>query len=139
MRRATTASTRWGVNPSGEPLSANNARRHRTGQAEVIDLYRRRRDRATLLLELRDRLAVSAAQYDAHDLEEANELVGQVSAIESAVKALDPHLYNAMWAAWVARDVELAHDSRTPSPECAICRLLQAQLNPWDQQPGQVG
>jgi hypothetical protein len=102
-------------------LSANNA----------IDLLQRRWEKANLLLEVRDRIAAAAAQYDAHDLDGANELVGHLAAIEASFKALAPRLHAAMWTAWIERDVELAHDSATPSPECAICPLIQRERHAW--------
>src|SRR4051794_31618123 len=101
-------------------MSANHARRHRSANSQVTHLSRRRLENATNLILLRDRLAATAAAYDAHHLDGARELADQVTDIEFTIQGLAPQLYEERWSGWIERDIELAHDAALPSAECPI-------------------
>lgn len=109
-------------------MSANNARRHETGRSQVIDLGRRRTEKVLGLLHLRERLALAAAEYEAHDLEGAIEVFQQQLDIESAIRTHAPDLYEARWTEWLERDAQLAHTGETPSTECGYCQLLERRV-----------
>jgi hypothetical protein len=116
-------------------MSANNARRHSTPRTEVGNLARRRTERVLGLLALRDRLAIAAAEYEAHDLEGATEMLIQQYQIEAAIREFAPTIHEARWAEWIERDTKLAHLPSEPHPECGVCKMLQLQRNlgdhPW--------
>src|SRR5436190_1149252 len=119
-------------------MSANHARRHRSANSQVTYLSQRRLEKATNLIPLRDRLAATAAAYDAHGLDGASELVDQVTDLEFTIQGLAPELYEDRWPTWVERDLELAHDASIPSADCSICSLLEAQRDPWILNPGRA-
>jgi hypothetical protein len=114
-------------------MSANNVRRHQTGRTEVTNLGRRRTEKVLGLLHLRERLALAAAEYEAHDLDGASEVFQQQLDIESAVRNHAPDVYESHWTEWLERDAELAHTAQAPHPECGYCQLLaQRELHlPW--------
>lgn len=105
-------------------MSANHARRHRTGHAEVNDLGRRRTEKVLGLIALRDRLAIAAVQFEAHDLEDAMDMLQQQLQIESTIRSIAPRIYEERWTEWVERDLALAHTVDRPHPECGICKML---------------
>jgi len=109
-------------------MSANNARRHQTGRTEVVDLGRRRTEKVLGLLHLRERLALAAAEYEAHDLEGAADVFQQQLDIESAIRAHAPDLYDARWAEWFEQDAALAHTPETPHPQCGYCKLMSRRV-----------
>lgn len=113
-------------------MSTKNIRRHATGRTEVISLGRRRTEKVLGLLALRERLAVAAAEYEAHDLEGALEILQQQLDIEAAIRTQAPDLYHARWTEWLERDAELAHTPQAPHPACGSCQMLaQRALLPW--------
>lgn len=119
-------------------MSANNARRHETGRSQVIDLGRRRTEKVLGLLHLRERLAIAAAEYEAHDLEGAIEVFQQQLDIESAIRAHAPDLYEARWTEWLERDAQLAHAPESPHPECGHCQLVSQRSKTIDWPPAQA-
>ena len=121
-------------------MSANHARRHRTGRSEVVDLGRRRTERVLGLIALRDRLAAAAAEYEAHDLDGTIDMLQQVYEIESAIRSMAPRIYQERWTEWVEKDSKLSHDPSEPHPSCSVCKLLQLRPEPTSlPQPGRVG
>lgn len=104
-------------------MSANNARRHQTGRTEVVDLGRRRTEKVLGLLHLRERLALAAAEYEAHDIEGAFEVFQQQLDIEAAIRTHAPDIYEVRWTEWLERDAALAHTPEAPHPECGHCQL----------------
>ncbi len=114
-------------------MSANNARRHQTGRTEVVDLGRRRTEKVLGLLHLRERLALAAAEYEAHDLDGALEVFQQQLDIEAAIRIHAPEVYESRWTEWLERDTELAHTAETSHPECGYCQMLaqRAQQLTW--------
>lgn len=119
-------------------MSVNHERRTRTAHGEVTDLNRRRAERLTLLLGLRDRLAILAAEYTAHDLDSATDVVRTVDEVESAIQGIAPRLHAQRWRAWLDMDVQLAHDATDPSASCSICRAL-SDPGWWSAKPNRVG
>jgi hypothetical protein len=105
-------------------MSANNVRRRQTGRTEIADLGRRRTEKVLGLLHLRERLALAAAEFEAHDLDGAAEVFQQQLDIESAIKVHAPGGYEARWAEWLERDAQLAHTPDAPHPECGHCQLI---------------
>ena len=105
-------------------MSANNARRHQTGRTEVVNLGRRRTEKVLGLLRLRERLAIAAAEYEAHDLDGEVEVFQQQLDIESAIRVHAPDVYEAHWTVWLERDAQLAHTPDAPHPECGHCQLI---------------
>ena len=117
-------------------MSANNVRRHQTGRTEVADLGRRRTEKVLGLLQLRERLALATAEYEAHALDGAVDVLQQQLDIEAAIRTLTPGIYESRWTEWLERDAELAHTPESPHPECGHCKLLaqRAQHRPWPAQ-----
>jgi hypothetical protein len=114
-------------------MSANHVRRHQSGRTGVENIGRRRTEKILGLLTLQERLALAAAEYEAHDLDGAAEVFQQQLEIEQAIRTHAPDLYEARWTEWLERDTELAHTPETPHPRCGSCRLLaqRAQLRTW--------
>ena len=85
------------------------------------------------LLRLRERLAVVAAEYEAHDLDGAIEVFQQQLDIEYAIRTHAPEIYESRWTEWLEREAELSHTPENPHPECGHCQLLaqRAQYLPW--------
>ena len=108
-------------------MSANHARRHQTGRTEVTDLGRRRTEKVLGLLHLRERLAIAAADYEAHDLEGAVDVFQQQLDIENAIKTHAPDIYDTRWTQWLERDTQLAHTPESPHPECLTCTTKARQ------------
>jgi hypothetical protein len=109
-------------------MSANNARRHRSGEAEVANLGRRHTQKVLSLISLRERLAIAASEYDAHDLDEADDTLVQVWEIEAAIRDIAPGIYEPRWPRWAERDAELMHTPERPHAECSICKMLTVPL-----------
>lgn len=114
-------------------MSANNARRHQSGRTEVANLGRHRTEKVLGLLHLRERLALAAAEYEAHDLDGALEVFQQQLDIETAIRTHAPEIYESRWTQWLERDAAIAHTPEAPHPECGHCQLLaQRELRlPW--------
>jgi hypothetical protein len=119
-------------------MSASNARRHQTGRTEVADLGRRRTEKVLGLLHLRERLALAAAEYEAHDLDGAFEVLQQQLDVESAIRSLAPEVYETRWTEWLERDAALAHAPKAPHPECGHCQLLARRNQSLDWPPAQA-
>ena len=92
----------------------------------------------TLLLGLRDRLAILAAEYTAHDLDGAADVVRTLDEVGSAIQGIAPRLHAQRWRTWLEMDVQLAHDATDPSASCSICRAL-SDPGWWSAQPNRVG
>jgi hypothetical protein len=105
-------------------MSANNVRRHKTGRNQVADLSRRRTEKVLGLLNLRERLARAAAEYEAHDLDGAGEVFQQQLDIETAIRTHASDLYESRWTEWLERDAQLSHTPEYPHPECGYCQLI---------------
>jgi hypothetical protein len=114
-------------------MSANHVRRHHSGRTEAGDLARRRTQKVLGLLALRDRLALAAAEYEAHDFDGATEVFQQQLDIESAIRTHAPDVYEARWTEWLESDTALAHTPDTPHPKCGYCQLMaqRMHLHPW--------
>lgn len=110
-------------------MSANHVRRRQTGRTEVADLGRRRTEKVLGLLHLRERLALAAAEYEAHDLDGAVEVFQQQLDIETAIRTHAPDIYEARWTEWLERDAELAHTPDAPHPECGFCQLVARRVD----------
>lgn len=80
-----------------------------------------------MLMRLRERLAVAAATYEAHDLDGASNMLEQQWSIENAIRVLAPHVYRDRWTDWLEYDASLIHTPETPSDRCHICGLDQAR------------
>lgn len=106
-------------------MSVNNVRRHRS-PATWMNLNTGRTERVVTLLALRDYLSTAAAVYEAHDLDGADDICIEQWGIESAIRALAPHVYEERWTDWLERDVEFAHTPGQPHPRCHICTMNQA-------------
>lgn len=119
-------------------MSANNVRRHQSGRTEVVNFGRRRTEKVLGLLHLRERLALAAAEYEAHDLDGATDVLQQQLDIETAIRTHAPDVYEARWTEWLERDAALAHTPETPHPDCGYCQLLAArgQHPAWPSQAG---
>jgi hypothetical protein len=108
-------------------MSANHARRHRTGQAEVAYLGDRPSRRLATLLESRDCLAARAAEYAAHDIAGADELLRCVADAQALIKNESPATHEQRWAAWIRQDAKLAHKAEAGHPACGLCAPTRAQ------------
>lgn len=108
-------------------MSANNVRRHENGRTKVGDLGRRRTQTVLGLLSLRERLAIAAAEYEAHDLDGALEVLQQQLDIETAIRSQAPDIYESRWTEWLERDAQLAHTPESPHAECGHCQLLASR------------
>jgi len=119
-------------------MSANNARRHQTGRTEFLFNGRGSTEKVLGLLHLRERLAIAAAEYEAHDLDGAVEVFQQQLDIESAIRAHAPDIHEARWSEWLERDAELAHTPDAPHPERGYCQLAirRAIGTGWPSQAG---
>jgi hypothetical protein len=104
-------------------MSANHARRHQSGRTGVDNLARRRTEKVLGLLHLRERLALAAAEYEAHDLDGASDVYQQQLDIEAAIRTHAADVYAARWTEWLERDAELSHTAETPHPGCGYCQL----------------
>jgi len=102
-------------------MSANHARRHRSGHAEVAYLGERPSRRLTRLLEIRDCLAARATEYAAHDIADSDELLRCVADVQALIKAEAPAVHAQRWATWARHDVELAHTAHERHPACGLC------------------
>jgi hypothetical protein len=120
-------------------MSANHARRHQNGRTGVADLGRRRTEKVLGLLALRERLAIATAEYEAHDLDGAIDVLQQQLDIETAIRAHAPEIYEARWAEWLERDADLAHTVDRPHPECGHCQLLDQRRQNLDVPPLKAG
>jgi hypothetical protein len=85
----------------------------------------RRRQHLDHLLDVRTRLAESAAFYRAHGLDsDAEDVSMQQYVVEATIGEQFPDVYVQEWPMWVSRDAELAHDAMSLSPTCPICRAI---------------
>ncbi len=109
-------------------MSANHVRRHRTGQAEVAYLGDRPSRRLATLLEIRDCLAARAAEYAAHDVAGADELLRCVADAQALIKNESPATHEQRWVSWVQHDAELAHRAEMGHPTCGLCAAARAQV-----------
>jgi len=109
-------------------MSANHARRHRSGQAEVAYLADRPPRRIARLLEIRDCLAARAAEYAAHDIAGAGELLRSLADVQALIKTEAPAIHEQRWVAWVRHDAELAHTGRAGHPACGLCMAAQVEV-----------
>jgi hypothetical protein len=91
------------------------------------------------LLHLRERLALAAAEYEAHDLDGAVDVFQQQLDIETAIRAHAPEIHEARWAEWLQRDADLAHTPDTPHPECGHCQLIARRSLSQNWPPAQAG
>jgi hypothetical protein len=96
------------------------------GQVTALDTMRRRRQREHLL-DLRARLAETAAAHRAHNLPDAHDLARQQYAVEDQIREGWPELYRERWTAWVAEDARLLHTVGTFIADCTICVALARQ------------
>ena len=119
-------------------MSANSVRRHQSGRTEVGSLGRRRTEKVLGLLHLRERLALADAEYEAHDLDGAVDVLQQQLDLETAIRTHAPDVYEARWTEWLERDTGLAHTPETPHPECGYCQLLVARAQHPDWPPCQA-
>ena len=88
----------------------------------------RRRQHLDHLLDVRTRLAETAAFYRAHGLDgDAEDLSVQQYSVEATIGEQFPDVYVQEWPRWVTRDAELAHDAMSLSPTCPICRAIAAR------------
>ena len=112
-------------------MSVNHVRRHTSHRHQPADLARRRTERVTALLALRDHLANAHAAYEAHGLDEALSIYQQMLEIEQSIKIFAPRVFEQRWSDWVQRDAQLQHDEQHPHAKCRICTMRQvARLNP---------
>jgi hypothetical protein len=77
------------------------------------------------LLDVRSKLAETAAYYRAHGLsEDAEDLSIQQYRVEATISWEFPDTYVEEWPNWVARDAELMHEAPVLTPECPVCQAI---------------
>lgn len=83
-------------------------------------------DESRELLALRDRLAISIAELEAHHGAGSSELLWQQAQVEDAIERLEPHRFEILQQGWLERDNDLAHTLGDPHSECPTCCLAVA-------------
>lgn len=74
------------------------------------------------LLTRRDKLALAAAVFEAHDLGDPAEIRDVQYNVEAQLQTEYGTSYERLLPAWVTRDAELAHTWDRPTPVCPLCR-----------------
>ena len=87
------------------------------------------RRRLNRLLANVEELAAVAATFEAHRLGDANEIRRAQYVCEAEIARDFPRVYYRLEAAWVQRDVELAHDGVTSRcADCLICSRYEQRV-----------
>ena len=89
--------------------------------ADGIDRLTGKRRLQQLLIR-RDRLALAAAVFEAHDLGDPAEIRDIQFNIEAQLQTEYEATYDRLLPAWVQRDAALAHSWETPIAACPICQ-----------------
>lgn len=109
-------------------MSVNHVRRHTSHRHQPADLARRRTERVTALLALRDHLAATHAAYEAHGIDEALSIYQLVLEIEQSIKNFAPRIFEQRWSDWVQQDSQLQHDEQHPHERCHICTMNRTAM-----------
>lgn len=94
--------------------------------AQVVPLADRRRRRAHLehLLDVRSRLAVTAAEQRSHDLPEKWETTRLLYQVEETIHEGWPDVYDRQLASWAEQDAALMHTLHILQLDCSLCRVI---------------
>jgi hypothetical protein len=85
------------------------------------------RRRLARLLDQRERLAVSAAVFEAHHLGDVDEIRRVQYAVEDAVREEYPDVYDRSLGEWFEREASLTHDGTVPLIGCPVCDTREPQ------------
>jgi hypothetical protein len=86
----------------------------------------RKRNRLHQLLATRRHLATMAAQQRSHAMEDAQETVMTLCAIESTIRDEYPEEFEQSYPQWLVQEVADEHPAGVLTPECGICCSIAA-------------
>ncbi len=92
----------------------------------LAERQRRRRAHLERLLDLRHRLAVTAAEQRAHNLPDGWEHTGLQYSVEATIRDGWPAVYEERFPVWVAQETALDHAAGVLVGDCSICRAIAA-------------
>ncbi|WP_336031012.1 hypothetical protein [Geodermatophilus sp. FMUSA9-8] len=95
------------------------------GDGTVIQLnerHPRRRAHLRQLLDVRARLAVTAAEQRSHNLPEQHEVTRLLWAVEEAIHTGWPRTYYEQFPRWCVEEETLLHEPTTSVTGCSVCR-----------------
>ena len=101
----------------------------------VVSLAERRRTRyLAALLGQRSHYAAITAEKSAHDVDDAQQHLQWLIAIEQAIEEQWPQLYSDLLPDWARDDAALMHTPPRRHPDCGICTgsylTVSADLHP---------
>lgn len=92
----------------------------------------RRRAHLQQLLDVRARLAATAAEQRSHDLPERTDILHVLWAVEETIRESWPQVYYTQFPQWAAEEEGLLHE--LPMQDCSVC-AADATHGGVDNQP----